>query len=42
MPIKSALRLYPHEFEAAIAALPTNGHGNGKVANAIPLAQVRR
>ena len=42
MPIKSALRLYPHEFEAAIAALPTNGHGNGKVADAIPLAQVRR
>jgi NADH-quinone oxidoreductase subunit F len=42
MPIKSALRLYPHEFEAAISALPTNGHGNGKVANAIPLAQVRR
>ncbi len=42
MPIKSALLLYPLEFEAAIAALPTNGHGNGKVANAIPLAQVRR
>jgi len=42
MPIKSALRLYPHEFEAAIAAASTNGHGNGKVANAIPLAQVRR
>ena len=42
MPIKSALRLYPQEFEAAIAKLPSNGHGNGKVANAIPLAQVRR
>jgi len=42
MPIKSALRLFPHEFEEAIAKLPTNGHGNGKVANAIPLAQVRR
>jgi NADH-quinone oxidoreductase subunit F len=42
MPIKSALRLYPQEFEAAISALPSNGHGNGKVANAIPLAQVRR
>ena len=36
MPIKSALRLYPHEFEAAIAALPTNGHGNGKVAERHP------
>jgi hypothetical protein len=42
MPIKSALRLFPHEFEEAIAKLPGNGHGNGKVADAIPLAQVRR
>ena len=42
MPIKSALRLYSNEFEAAIAKAATNGHGNGKVANAIPLAQVRR
>ena len=42
MPIKSALQLFPHEFEQALAKLPTNGHGNGKVANAIPLGQVRR
>ncbi|HJZ46064.1 MAG TPA: NADH-quinone oxidoreductase subunit NuoF [Roseiflexaceae bacterium] len=42
MPIKSALSLFPQEFEEAIAKLPANGHGNGKVADAIPLAQVRR
>jgi NADH-quinone oxidoreductase subunit F len=35
MPIKSALKLFPEEFEAAVAAVPTNGRGNGKVA--IPL-----
>jgi NADH-quinone oxidoreductase subunit F len=42
MPIKSALRLFPEEFESSIGQLPTNGHGNGRAANAIPLAQVRR
>jgi NADH-quinone oxidoreductase subunit F len=42
MPIKSAMRLFPEEFEQSISALPTNGHGNGHMANAIPLAQVRR
>jgi NADH-quinone oxidoreductase subunit F len=39
MPIKSALKLFPEEFEQAIAALPTNGHGNGRAA--IPLMQAR-
>ena len=36
MPIKSALRLFPHEFEEALAHAATNGNGNGK--HAIPLA----
>ncbi len=39
MPIKSALKLFPEEFEQAIAALPTNGHGNGRAA--IPLVTAR-
>jgi NADH-quinone oxidoreductase subunit F len=30
MPIKSALRLFPHEFEEAIAKGGVNGHANGK------------
>jgi NADH-quinone oxidoreductase subunit F len=39
MPIKSALRLFPEEFEQAISATATNGNGAHA---AIPLAQVRR
>jgi NADH-quinone oxidoreductase subunit F len=35
MPIKSALKLFPEEFEAAIGPAPANGRGNGQVA--IPL-----
>jgi NADH-quinone oxidoreductase subunit F len=42
-PIKSALRLFPHEFEAIVEASQkahaTNGHANGKLA--IPLAVKR-
>lgn len=43
MPIKSALRLFPHEFEEAVAqaraSIPLNG--NGRHAEAIPLMQTR-
>jgi NADH-quinone oxidoreductase subunit F len=37
VPIRSALKLFPHEFEEAIAKAAANGHGNGRVA--IPLMQ---
>jgi NADH-quinone oxidoreductase subunit F len=40
MPIKSALKLFPHEFEEAIAKATSNGHGNGK--HAIPLMPVAK
>jgi NADH-quinone oxidoreductase subunit F len=35
MPIKSALKLFPQEFEGAIGVASANGHGNGRAA--IPL-----
>jgi NADH-quinone oxidoreductase subunit F len=42
-PIKSALRLFPQEFEEAVAraraSMPVNG--NGRHAKAIPLMQTR-
>jgi NADH-quinone oxidoreductase subunit F len=37
MPIKSALKLFPDEFEQALGAAPANGNGQA----AIPLMQVR-
>ncbi|HWQ15746.1 MAG TPA: NADH-quinone oxidoreductase subunit NuoF [Roseiflexaceae bacterium] len=35
VPVRSALKIFPHEFEAAIAQASANGRGDGKVA--IPL-----
>jgi hypothetical protein len=29
VPIRSALKLFPHEFEEAIAKAAANGNGNG-------------
>lgn len=40
MPIKSALELFPEEFEAIISA-SADSHGNGRVKHAIPLAVKR-
>ncbi|HEU4326598.1 MAG TPA: NADH-quinone oxidoreductase subunit NuoF [Roseiflexaceae bacterium] len=41
MPIKSALRLFPQEFEEAIAQAQANGHGNGRGPQTIALVEQR-